>query len=186
MLVGFTPPPMRAAAYRPEPRRGRETPRIRRRSEDMSRDSPRGEAEASDPILGRRDAGIRSLVILAAPWALPAPRRAANVRNTVIRLCLRQPRQSWVQSLCHRLNRSGFHPRLPLGGYQYPKHLPPYDRDDWKAVVGETIGAATGYKKPKPVARYIHSEGFSLTHGTIRQIGIRVLDASRPSRSSRR
>ncbi len=55
-------------------------------------------------------------------------------------------------------------------GKKYPKHLPPYDRDDWKAVIRETVGEAPGYKKPKPVARYIHSEDFSLTHEAVRQM----------------
>ena len=60
-------------------------------------------------------------------------------------------------------------------GKKYPKHLPPYERDDWKVVVRETIGAATGHKKPKPVARCIHSEDFSLTHGAIRQMEFECL-----------
>jgi hypothetical protein len=38
----------------------------------------------------------------------------------------------------------------------YNKHLPFYDRSDWKTVVRETRKPPRGQDKKKPVARYIH------------------------------
>jgi hypothetical protein len=49
---------------------------------------------------------------------------------------------------------------------EYRKHLPFYNRDDWVAVVKETKGA-------KPIGRYRHLPGNSLSYDEIRGLELR-------------